>query len=70
LVFSLGAKDSEAEIEKDTERSVSCTKRARPGPNQKLKLWSRLKRAAAELAGRALLKGDAIAAHLAIFLSA
>jgi hypothetical protein len=70
LVFSLGAKDSEVEIEKDTERSVSCMKRARQGPNQKLKLCSRLRRIAAELAGRALLNRDAIASHLAIFLSA
>jgi hypothetical protein len=53
----------------DTERSVSCTKRARQGQNQKLKLWSRLSGIALELVRRALLNRDATAASLAIFLS-
>jgi hypothetical protein len=44
-------------------------KRARPCPNQKLKLWSRLTRIALELASRGLLNRNAVAASLAIFLS-
>jgi hypothetical protein len=44
-------------------------KRARQGANQKVKLCSRLRRIALELAGRSLLKGDAIVASLAVILS-
>jgi hypothetical protein len=69
LVFSLGASNREAETAEDTERSVSCMKRARQGANQKVKLCSRLRRIALELAGRSLLKGDAIVASLAVILS-
>jgi hypothetical protein len=45
-------------------------KRASQGANQKVKLCSRLRRTALESASRGLLKGDAIAASLAIILSA
>jgi hypothetical protein len=45
-------------------------KRARRRPNQKLKLCSRLRRIAFEFTSRALLKGRAVAASLAIILSA
>jgi len=37
-------------------------KRARRRPNQKAKLWSRLRRTAFEFTSRALLKGEAVAA--------
>jgi hypothetical protein len=45
-------------------------KRARQGPNQKAKLCSRLRGIALKFTSRAMLKGKAVAAYLAIFLSA
>jgi hypothetical protein len=52
-IFSLG---------EDTERSVSCTKRARPRPFQKAKRCNRLSLSARGLVSGVLLKGDAFAA--------
>jgi hypothetical protein len=57
-IFSLG---------KDTERSVSCTKRARPPSFQKAKRCNRLSANAFGLISGGLLKADAFAAHQRLF---